>query len=260
MTQYTDILYSTGDDIAQITINRPQVLNAFTPHTLAEIQNALGVATTDPAVGVLVITGTGDRAFCAGGDMNWEAMEEFRQHEYELHHHLALCPKPIIARVNGYAIGGGNHLAYYCDLSIAADHAIFGQNGPRVGSPAAGATVAQLANIIGHKRAREMWLTCRRYSAKQMLDWGLVNAVVPYSKLDQEVADWAADIVELSPTCLKIIKETFRRHILPIWDLRQDEMVKQIAPDYFTSGEQQEGAQAFLEKRTPNFRRFRENL
>lgn len=257
---FNDIIYETGDDIACITINRPKVLNAFTPATLAEIQKALKMAAQAEEVGVIVITGSGERAFCAGGDMNWEASDEFQQHEYQLHHHLALCPKPIIARVNGYAIGGGNHLAYYCDLTIAAEHAIFGQNGPRVGSPAAGAIVAQLANIIGHKRAREMWLSCRRYPASQMLEWGLVNAVVPYAKLDEEIRSWVDDIIGLSPTCLKIVKETFRRHLLPIWELRQDEMVKEIAPEYFASGEQTEGAQAFLEKRKPNFRRFRNNL
>ena len=257
---FQDVLYAVGEDAARITINRPKVLNAFTPHTLAEIQQALKEAAADERVAAVVITGVGERAFCAGGDMNWEATDDFQKHEYELHRHLALCPKPIIARVNGYAIGGGNHLAYYCDLTIAAENAVFGQNGPRVGSPAAGAIVAQAANIIGHKRAREMWLACRRYSAKTMLAWGLVNAVVPYSELDAEVRSWVADIAGLSPTCLKIIKESFRRHLLPIWELRQDEMVKQLAPDYFNGGEQQEGAAAFLEKRKPDFRRFRKNL
>ena len=260
MPMFQDILYEVGEDAARITINRPKVLNAFTPRTLEEIQTALEDAAADEKAAAIILTGTGERAFCAGGDMHWEATADFQKHEYELHRHLALCPKPVIARVNGYAIGGGNHLAYYCDLTIAADHAVFGQNGPRVGSPAAGAIVAQAANIIGHKRAREMWLTCRRYSAETMLSWGLVNAVVPYSKLDEEVRSWVADIAALSPTCLKIIKESLRRQLLPIWELRQDEMVRQLAPDYFASGEQQEGASAFLEKRKPDFRRFRKNL
>ena len=248
------------DEVARITINRPQVLNAFTPATLNEIQSALKITAEDPRVGVIVLTGAGERAFCSGGDVNWEATKEFKKHEYELHRHLTECPKPVIARVNGYAIGGGNHMAYYCDLTIAAEHAVFGQNGPRVGSPAAGATVAHLANILGHKRAREMWLTCRRYSAAKMLDWGLVNAVVPYEDLDAEVSAWAADMLSLSPTCLKILKATFRHQMASVLSLRQDEMVRQIAPGYFATGEQEEGAKAFLEKRRPNFRRFRKNL
>ena len=257
---YKDIIYESDSGSAKITINRPKVLNAFTPQTLEEIQQALQQASKDAEVGVIVITGSGERAFCAGGDVNWEAGDDFKNHEYRLHHYLLECPKPIIARVNGYAIGGGNHLAYYCDLTIASTNAIFGQNGPRVGSPAAGATVAHLANIIGHKRAKEMWLTCKRYKAQQMLEWGLVNAVVPYAELDAEVKRWAADIMALSPTCLKIVKETFRRHIGEVLQLRQDDMVKEIAPNYFASGEQQEGAQAFLDKRSPDFHKFRKNV
>lgn len=254
---YQDILYSVGDDLARITINRPNVLNAFTPRTLDEIHDALARSTTDTNVGVIVLTGTGERAFCAGGDVNWEQTDEFQNHEYTLHLDIINCPKPVIARVNGYAIGGGNHMAYMCDLTIASDHAIFGQNGPRIGSPGSGAIVAQSANILGHKRAREMWMTCRRYTAQQMLNWGLVNAVVPYAELDTEVRRFADDLLKASPTCLKVLKATFKEHMAPIIGLRQDEMVRCIAPGYFESGEQQEGAQAFLEKRVANFRAFR---
>lgn len=254
---YNDILFDVGDDIARITINRPKVLNAFTPGTLAEIQDALATAAADPEVGVIVLTGTGERAFCAGGDINWESSEEFQSHEYELHRHIIDCPKPVIARVNGYAIGGGNHMAYVCDLTIAAEHAVFGQNGPRVGSPAAGFTVIHSANILGHKRAKEMWMTCRRYSARHMLDWGLVNAVVPYADLDNEVRRFADDLLKAAPTCLKILKASFKEHLGPLLDLRQDAIVRKTAPAYFDTGEQQEGVQAFLEKRQPDFRRFR---
>ncbi len=254
---YQDILYTVRDDVARITINRPEVLNAFTPRTLDEMQDALVKAGTDREVGVVVITGAGERAFCAGGDINWEQTDDFQDHEYQLHNYIIDCPKPVIARVNGYAIGGGNHMAYMCDLTVAAEHAIFGQNGPRVGSPASGATVAQSANIIGHKRAREMWMTCRRYSAQHMLGWGLVNAVVPYAELDAEVRRFVDDILKASPTGLAILKATFKDHMAPIIGLRQDETVRRIAPDYFQTGEQEEGTRAFFEKRSANFRRFR---
>ncbi len=254
---YQDILYEVADDIARITINRPKVLNAFTPKTLVEIHDALQAAAKDKNCGVVVLTGVGERAFCAGGDVNWESSDEFQDHEYQTHLHILNCPKPVIARVNGYAIGGGNHMAYFCDLTIAADHAIFGQNGSRVGSPAAGATVAHSANILGHKRAREMWMTCRRYSAQHMMNWGLVNSVVPYAELDAEVRRFADDILKGAPTCMRILKATFNEHLNPIINLRQDEMVRKLAPHYFETGEQAEGAKAFLEKRTPNFRPFR---
>lgn len=254
---YNDITYDVGDDIAHIAINRPKVLNAFTPKTLEEIHDALDRAAKNKNVGVIVLTGTGDRAFCAGGDINWEMSDDFQSHEYQTHLHILDCPKPIIARVNGYAIGGGNHLAYMCDLTIAAEHAIFGQNGPRVGSPAAGCIVAHSANILGHKRAREMWMTCRRYSAQHMMNWGLVNSVVPYADLDNEVRRFADDLLKASPTCLKVLKATFRDHMSPIIKLRQDETVRRVVPDYFKTGEQAEGARAFLEKRAADFRPFR---
>ncbi|MGV6872278.1 enoyl-CoA hydratase-related protein [Pseudochelatococcus sp. B33] len=254
---YKDILYAVDRDIAQITINRPHVLNAFTPETLDEMQDALAAAGEDKSVGVVVITGAGERAFCAGGDINWESTAEFQSHEYELHNHIIDCPKPVIARVNGYAIGGGNHMAYVCDLTIAADHAIFGQNGPRVGSPAAGFTVAYAAAVLGQKRAREMWMTCRRYSAQHMMDWGLVNAVVPYAELDDEVRRFADGLLKASPSVLKLLKASFKEAVRPIVGLRQDDMGRKHIPGYFDTDEQQEGIRAFREKRAPDFRRFR---
>jgi 2-ketocyclohexanecarboxyl-CoA hydrolase len=257
MAEYKDIIFEVSDSVATITINRPQVLNAFTPDTLGELSGALSRAAADKSVGVIVLTGTGDRAFCAGGDVNWEASDDFQIYEYEFHHDLIDCPKPVIARVNGYAIGGGNHMAYFCDLTIAAEHAIFGQNGPRVASPAAGATVAHSANLLGHKRAREMWMTCRRYTARHMLKWGLVNAVAPKEELDNEVRKWVDDLLKASPTCLKILKATFKKQMEPILKYTQTEMVQEIAPNHFETGEQQEGARAFLEKRIPDFSRWR---
>jgi len=257
MAEYNDIIYEVGDSVARITINRPKVLNAFTPVTLDELKNALNKAASDVAVGVIVLTGCGDRAFSAGGDIHWEASDDFQSHEYEFHHDLINCPKPVIARVNGYAIGGGNHMAYFCDLTIAAEHAIFGQNGPRVASPAAGATVAHSANILGHKRAKEMWMACRRYTAKQMMDWGLVNAVVPKEELDDEITKWVDDLLKASPTCLKILKATFKKHMEPILKYTQTGVINEIAPNYFETGEQQEGVKAFFEKRTPEFAPWR---
>ena len=193
MSDYTDLLYSVEAQVATIAINRPSRLNAFTGHTMQEIGAALHRAAIDRAVGVIVLTGVGEKAFSAGGDMEWEAGGGLEGHDWYLGRQIVDTPKPVIARVNGYAIGGGNHLAYFCDFTIAAEHSIFGQNGPRVGSPAGGFAVAHAASVIGHKRAREMWMLCRRYSAAQALAWGLVNAVVPKSELDQEVRRWCDD-------------------------------------------------------------------
>lgn len=253
-TPYQDILYETRDFVATITINRPDKLNALTDRTLDELEHAILRAGNSRDVGVLVLTGTGERAFCAGGDVNWEADGGLADLDYTLAKVLTNCPKPIIARVNGYAIAAGNHIAYYCDFTIAADHAIFGQNGPRVGSPAAGHIVSHLASIIGHKRAREMWMLCRKYKADQMLDWGLVNAVVPYGDLDAEVARWCQDLLAVSPTCLTVLKKSFGQ----VMDqTEQREIVDSVAPGYFESGEQLEGAKAFLEKRPPDFGAWR---
>ncbi len=257
MTEYTDILYRMDNRVATIAINRPKTLNAFTQHTLYEMEDAIRRAEADRDVGVLVITGTGERAFSSGGDMHWEAEGGVQREDYNLADMIVDCPKPVIARVNGYAIGGGNHLAYFCDITIAAEHAIFGQNGPRVGSPAAGYLVSHLANIVGHKRAREMWLLCRRYTAQEMLAWGLVNAVVPMEKLDEEVDKWAQEMLSLSPTCLKILKASFRHHMEPVMGLDMFDVIERVAPDYFETGEQQEGAAAFLDKRAPDFGKWR---
>ena len=255
---FKDILYERRGEVAWITINRPKQLNAFTGDTLKELMLAFEDAGADD-VGVIVLTGAGTRAFCAGGDVNWEkegGLERQVLEPYMLHLTVARCPKPVIARVNGYAVGAGNHLAYFCDFTIAAEHAIFGQNGPRVGSPACGPIVSYSARILGHKRAREMWMLCRRYTAKQALEWGLANAVVPLDKLDEEVSRWCDELLALSPTCLRILKASFVDEFESI--LGQGDAVRRlVVTSEFWKEEQQEVARAFLEKRRPDFSRFR---
>ena len=254
---YKDILYSVKESIATIAINRPNRLSAFTGDTVDELSHALSAADSDPKVGVIVLTGVGERAFCVGGDMDWEIDGGLEGLDWMLGRQIVESQKPVIARVNGYSIGGGNHIAYFCDLTIAADHAVFGQNGPRVASPAGGHVVAHLASVIGHKRAREMWMLCRKYSAQQAMDWGLVNAVVPLEKLDAEVTQWANEMLNLSPTVLKTVKRSFRQHMDSYIDPNVSDTLREISPDYFSTGEQQEGAKAFLEKRDPDFSPWR---
>lgn len=267
-TQYSQILYDVADAVATITINRPDRLNAFTPVTVHEMIDALGHAGADREVGVIVLTGAGERAFCAGGDMNWEkegGLKELRENKgggddfmVGLYEAMRNCLKPIIARVRGWCIGGGNHLAYHCDFTIASEDSRFGQNGPRVGSPASGAIVSYLIDVVGAKRAREMWMLCRRYPAQQMLEWGLVNAVVPPDELDAEVRRWADEMLALSPTVLKVVKRSFDDHWKPLRDRQiPDDFLEEINPGFFASGEQQEGADAFLQKRTPDFSPWR---
>jgi 2-ketocyclohexanecarboxyl-CoA hydrolase len=262
MTAYEDILVSREGAVTTITINRPEVLNAFRGVTLTEMEQAFRAAGSDPETRVIVLTGAGERAFCAGGDINWEAEGAYdvpvEIHAfslmYSLYEAMRETYKPIIARVNGYAIGGGNHLHYMCDFGIAAEHAVFGQNGPRVGSPAEGWVVSYLSRIVGHRRAREMWMTCRRYPARQCLEWGLVNAVVPYTELDDEVARFAADLIAGSPTVLMVHKASFDDEWRGIRTLR--DYMAELNPEFWDSGEQQEGAQAFLEKRQPDWSKF----
>jgi len=257
--KFADILYDKKDHVARITINRPKQLNAFTGDTLKELTLAIEDAGQDRDIGVVVLTGSGERAFCVGGDVNWEkegGLERQVLEPYSLHLSVSRCPKPVIARVNGYAIGGGNHLAYYCDFTIAADHAVFGQNGPRVGSPASGPLVNYSARILGHKRAREMWMLCRKYTAAQMLEWGLANAVVPYAGLDAEVEKWCREILVLSPTCIRVLKASFVADIEPLLG-GGDAMRRHILSADFYQNEQQEGARAFLEKRAPDFWKYR---
>ncbi len=258
---FKDIVYEKRDQVARITINRPKQYNAVTGDTLKELTLAFEDAGTDGEVGVVVLTGAGDKAFSSGGDVNWEKQggaDRLILEPYMLHFTVSRCPKPIIARVNGYAVGAGNHLAYFCDFTIAAEHAIFGQNGPRVGSPAGGPLVSYLTRIVGHKRAREMWMLARKYTAQQALEWGLANAVVPMAKLDEEVQRWCDELLALSPTCLRILKASFVQEYEDLLG-HGDSVRRLVLTPEFWKGEQLEGTRAFLEKRKPDFSRFRQN-
>jgi 2-ketocyclohexanecarboxyl-CoA hydrolase len=257
-SKFKDIIYEKRGAVAWITINRPKQLNAFTGDTLNEMTLAIEDAGTAKGIGVIVLTGAGERAFSAGGDVNWEkegGLERQLLEPYLMHVTISRCPRPVIARVNGYAVGGGHHLAYFCDFTIAADHAVFGQNGPRVGSPANGPIVSYLSHIIGQKRAREMWMLARRYTAQQVLQMGLVNAVVPMAELDAEVQRWCDELLALSPTCLRLLKASFVAEFNHV--LGQDDALKRLVVNRrFWDEEQQEGAKAFLEKRKPDFTPF----
>ena len=257
---FTDIIYEKKSGVARITINRSHVLNAFTNHTLEEMLEAFHDAGKDGSIGVIVLTGAGDRAFSAGGDVKWERAggEEANWDRFpDVHNAIRCTLKPVIARINGYAIGGGHHLAYFCDLSIASERAIFGQNGPRVGSPADGFYVNYLIHLVGAKKAREIWYLCRRYPAREALAMGLVNAVVPHEQLDEEVDKWCREILEMSPTCIRILKASFERAFDHLRDLPFS-IQRQLAPNFMGSEEQLEGQTAFLEKRKPDFSRFRQ--
>ncbi len=253
-TPYSDIILSKNGAVATITINRPQKLNAIRGVTISELEDAFLKVGVDRSVGVVVFTGAGDRAFSSGGDVEWERDGGLDSLDWQLGNRILDCPKPVIARVSGYAIAAGNHMAYCCDFTIAAEHSIFGQNGPRVASPAGGYPVTHAAGIIGHKRAREMWMLCRRYTAQQMLEWGLVNRVVAKDQLDAEVATWCEELLRMSPTALKTIKRSFGRIVDRTGN---PEIIEEVAPGFFSTGEQKEGAVAFLEKRPPDFSPWR---
>lgn len=260
MPDFKDILFEKHHRVqgaAWITINRPDVMNSFTGDTLTEMRQAVDDSCADPEVGVIVITGAGERAFCAGGDVRW--LQEVQTEgaaaaPMDPHSGIEDCLKPVIARVNGYAIGGGNHLAYFADFTIASENATFAQVGPRVGSPAAGHYVANLTHVVGAKKAKEIWMLCRRYDAKQALEMGLVNTVVPFEQLDAEVDAWCKELLAKSPTCLKILKASFREVFRPLRTER--DWVGEISPDFYKSGEADEGKTAFIERREPDFARF----
>jgi len=257
---YTDILYEKHRHVrgaAWLTINRPDLMNSFTGQTLDEMKAAMDEAANDPEVGVLVITGAGDRAFCAGGDIRWlqEVQKPGQTTPMDPHAGLEDFLKPVIARVNGYSIGGGNHLAYFCDFTIASDRASFAQVGPRVGSPAAGHWVSYLTHVVGAKKAKEIWMLARRYSALEALEMGLVNAVVPHDQLDDEVDRWCAELMQKSPSCLRILKASFREVFQPLRQPTRD-WVREFAPDFYKTGEADEGKQAFLDRREPDFSQY----
>lgn len=262
---YTDITYEVSSGVAWIAINRPEKLNAFRPLTMTEMIDAVHRASGDSACGVIVISGVGDRAFSAGGDIESENEEAFTtgadsfdELNKALYHAFMGSPKPIIAMVDGYAIGGGNHLAYFCDLTIASSRSTFGQNGPRVASPAEGIQVGQAIAVLGVKRAKEMWLLCRRLTPETALEWGLINAVVPHEDLKAEVQRWADELMALSPSVLHLVKRTFDEWLGPnraVFDDRK--LIDELHPDFFQSGEQAEGASAFINKRAADFSRWR---
>ena len=261
---FTEIIYEKRDGVARITINRPEKLNAATTTTMTEMVQALSDAWVDSSIGVVVLTGVGDRAFCTGGDQSIREaggyatgamtlpLEVIWQQATQL---IRSLPKPVIARVNGYAIGGGHVLQVACDLSIASETAQFGQAGPRVGSFDPGVGTGDLVRCVGMKRAKEIWYLCRRYTAKEALDMGLVNCVVPPDKLDEEVDKWCSEILAKSPLALKMLKYAFHAEwdgIVGITNLGVGGLSL-----YYRTEEAQEGRDAFMEKRQPDFGKFR---
>jgi naphthoate synthase len=263
---YTDIIYEKNQGVAKITINRPQVYNAFRSLTVREMIDAFYDAWDDNSIGVVVLTGAGDRAFCAGGDQKDRGAEGYQSagggleggigvQVEGLHTAIRNIPKPVIAAVNGFAIGGGHVLHVICDLTIASDRAKFGQAGPRVGSYDAGFGSAYLARIVGEKKAREIWYLCEQYSAEEALQMGLVNKVVPHEQLAQEVDAWCQKILDKSPTALKMLKYSFNADSANIEGITQLSMGS-LAMFYRTE-ESLEGRNAFVEKRPVNFRKFR---
>ncbi|RMH43416.1 MAG: 2-ketocyclohexanecarboxyl-CoA hydrolase [Deltaproteobacteria bacterium] len=256
---YEDLLYDVADGVATITINRPKVYNAFRGKTCDELIDAFHRAGWDKTIGAIVLTGAGDKAFCTGGDQtahdgNYDGRGTIGLPVEELHSIIRDVPKPVIARVRGYAIGGGNVLVTLCDLAIAGESAIFGQVGPKVGSVDPGFGTALLARVVGEKRAREIWYLCRRYTARQALEMGLVNAVVPDDELDAEVRRWCDEILEKSPTALAIAKRSFNADSDNIRGIAGQGM--QALALYYQTEESREGARAFLEKRKPEFRKY----
>ena len=256
-TNYTDLLYKEEKGVATITINRPKVMNAFNAHTVEELIQAFLKAGWDKKIGVIVLTGTGDRAFCTGGDQSghvgsYEGRGTNGMPIEEVHSLIRDVPKPVICRVPGYAIGGGNVLATLCDLTIASDKAIFGQVGPGMGSVDPGFGTAYLARVVGEKKAREIWYMCRRYTAQQALEMGLCNVVVPHDQLDAEVAKWCEELMAKSPTALAIAKRSFNADSENIRGIGA--LGFQALALYYNTEESKEGAAAFREKRKPDFR------
>lgn len=262
--EFQEILYQkksfANGAVAKITINRPEKLNAVTLKGQFEVAKALLLASADESVGAVILTGAGDKAFCVGGDMTWESggglLDQIIE-EPDWNSAVLDCPKPVIAAVKGWCIGGGHHLAYCCDFTVAADNARFGQNGPRVGSPADGFRVAYLTRVVGAKKAREIWMLARRYNAEEALQMGLVNKVVALDRLDAEVESWCEEILALSPTCLRVLKASFNADFDYMRSSihRYERLIAGLG--FHGSDEQKEAQQAFFEKRPPDFGRFR---
>lgn len=259
--QFVDIKYHKAEGIAKITINRPEVRNAFRPRTVQEMSAALHDARDDEKIGVIILTGEGKEAFCSGGDQRIRGEAGYKDENgvhrlnvLDFQRQMRTCPKPIIAMVAGYAIGGGHVLHLLCDLTIAADNAIFGQTGPKVGSFDGGYGAGYMARIVGQKKAREIWYLCRQYNAKQALEMGLVNCVVPYEKLEQETIQWCREILVNSPMAIRCLKAAFNADCDGQAGLQ--ELAGNATMLFYMSEEGQEGRNAFLEKRKPDFSKF----
>ena len=263
LKEYTDIKFDCFEGIAKITINRPEVYNAFRPQTNEEMLDAMRICRERSDIGVVVLTGTGNKAFCSGGDQKVKGLGGYidqngvpRLNVLDLHKAIRSLPKPVIAMVNGYAIGGGHVLHLVCDLTIASDNAIFGQTGPKVGSFDAGFGSSYLARIVGQKKAREIWFLCRQYSAVEAEKMGMVNKVVPLEQLEDETVDWCKTILKRSPMAIRMIKRGLNA------ELDGQRGLMEFAGDatlmYYLMEEAQEGKNAFLEKRDPDFQQFPE--
>ena len=258
---YEDIRYETLEGIARITICRPEVRNAFRPKTVVEMRDALNTARDDETIGVVVFTGEGEKAFCSGGDQRVRGDAGYRDDQgihrlnvLDLQREIRTCPKPVIAAVAGYAIGGGHVLHVMCDLTIAADNARFGQTGPKVGSFDGGYGSSYLARMVGQKKAREIWFLCRQYDAQQALDMGMVNTVVPYAQLEEETVTWCREILQHSPLAIRCLKAGLNA------DCDGQAGLQELAGNatllFYMTEEGQEGRDAYLQKRKPDFARF----
>ena len=263
-SEYTDIKYGKWGSIAKITINRPQVRNAFRPETILEMSRSLSDAREDPNIGVIILTGEGDKAFCSGGDQKIRGDSGYKDKKgisrlnvLDLQRQIRTCPKPVIAMVNGYAIGGGHVLHVVCDLSIASENAIFGQTGPKVGSFDGGFGTSYLSRQVGIKRAKEIWFLCRQYTAKEAFQMGLVNQVVPLKNLEKETIKWCREILDNSPLAIRCLKSAFNA------DCDGQAGVQELAGNatmlYYMSQESQEGKNAFIKKKKPDFSKFPRN-
>jgi naphthoate synthase len=259
--EFEDIRYEKAQGMAKIVINRPECRNAFRPKTLFELQWAFTEAREDPEVGVVILTGEGDHAFCSGGDQRVRGNEGYvgqdgvpRLNVLDLQKQIRSLPKPVVAMVAGYAIGGGHVLHLVCDLTIAADNARFGQTGPRVGSFDGGFGASYLASVVGQKKAREIWFLCRQYDAQQALQMGLVNTVVPLAELEAETVKWCREMLAHSPLALRLLKSSFNAA------LDGQAGVQELAGNatllYYMTEEAQEGKKAYLERRKPDFKKF----
>jgi naphthoate synthase len=258
---FEDILYQHAEGIAKISINRPQVHNAFRPLTVQELGQAFRRAHLDPDIGVIILTGAGERAFCSGGDQKIRGDGGYRDDSgvehlnvLDLQRQIRTLPKPVVAMVAGYAIGGGHVLHLICDLSIAADNARFGQTGPRVGSFDGGLGAGLLARTVGMKKAKEIWLLCRQYDAQQALEMGLVNTVVPLAELENETVAWCREMLSLSPTALRVLKSAFNAETDGLAGIQ--ELAGNATALFYQTQEAQEGRDAFVEKRPADFSKF----